>query len=104
MTRVNGRRPEPQKVEFINDWSKLKEALATLNKGLTWLNPEYDVEAVGVVLHYVPALLDAYSELWELAGNLMRAVEAQQENQQTLYVPDAQEMVQGLANTERTRR
>lgn len=108
MTRVDGRRPEPQKIEFISDWSKLKDSVGVLRKILHTCKDQeritLNADVAEDVVHFVPALLDAYAELWELTANLMQAVEAQKASQNTLYVPDAQELISGLANPERTRR
>lgn len=112
MTRVDGVHGPEKKptVAFIDDWSVLKKALYTLNESAL-ANPGTNSpvitvsrEAIGTVLHHVPALMDAYSEAWELMNQMMQAWEQLQESKDSIYVPDAQELVAGLANPERTRR
>lgn len=104
MARTDGvHGPEP-KVEFIDDWSVLETALAELRmqrdraastlgglgfKVQVLLSPE----STDALLHYVPALRDAYAECFELGLNLAKAVEVQRASQNDLYVPDAGDMM-----------
>jgi hypothetical protein len=89
--------PEQMPVPAMaDDWSQLREAMEVLSAPRTWLNPNWDEEAVSVVVQYVPKLLDRYAELWEMTMAMMSAWEKLNASKNDLYVPDAADMV-GLA-------
>lgn len=118
MARIDGHGPKPT-IQFINEWSELKRALAHLKLaqehsdnlvaakkvdpsvavGYTVLGRDIDT-----ILYHVPVLMDAYAELWELMEAAIKAREQQEESKNDIYVPDAAELVAGLANPGRTRR
>lgn len=111
MTRIDGHGPKP-KIQFIDEWTPLKNALGGLRRALE-INSDREVPEgvikliplqvaeVADIVHYVPMLMDAYAELWELMEGVIKAREAQEASKGDLYVPDAAEMV---ANARRTQR
>lgn len=112
MTRIDGHGPKP-KIQFIDEWSELKAGLQWFRDATAYdtvgglvdyigieFSPEYR-EAADRITHYLPMLMDAYAELWELMEGVIKAREQQEESKNDLYVPDAAEMV---ANARRTQR
>jgi hypothetical protein len=118
MARVDGVHGPEKKptIQFINEWPELKGALDYLRRSLEinadrvvpdGVLPIIPVEQCQVerIVHFVPMLMDAYAELWELMEAAIKAQEKLQASKNDLYVPDAAEMVAGaIANPERTKR
>lgn len=105
---VHGPERKPT-IQFIDDWSKLKGALAVLRSPEAQMNSAGEMSshwdrALADVLRYTPMLMEAYSEAWELMNQMIAAWEKLEESKGSVYVPDAQELISGLANPERTRR
>ena len=73
-------------LEFVNDWGELERAVEALRPfiGLDYIdetlgyNDEFDgfMAALPVVVKYVPALLEQFSQLFELSESLTAAWEA----------------------------
>lgn len=95
-------------LQFLDDWSEIKAALAALDKlknnPYSQENYRQIVGYLGTLLFFVPVLITAYSELWDLSQVLTAAAEKLMKSRDDLYVPDAAEMVQEIANPRRSRR
>jgi len=57
-----------------DDWSKLRAAAAGFYRSPTpyW---KIDAEEASIIVDYVPRLIDAYAELWEISQALLASVE-----------------------------
>jgi hypothetical protein len=77
-----------------DDWTRLREAVKKLER-IDRVVTLVDFDAIETVQVLVPKLLDAYAELWEMSMAMTQAWEKLNESKNSLYVPDATEMVQG---------
>ena len=99
MRKLGPSLPTPQtaepKVEFVQDWTDLLEAANGFYRSETpfWT---IDAEQAAIIHDYVPKLIQAYTELWGLTSGLMAAWEQLQVSKDSLYVPDASDMMKGL--------
>ena len=104
MRKLGPSLPTPQtaepKVEFVQDWTDLLEAVHTLHEagigGDFRESSCQSMEVLETVIEYVPKLIEAYTELWGLTSGLMAAWEQLQVSKDSLYVPDASDMMKGL--------
>lgn len=102
--------PSKKKPEigFAEDWTELAQIVKDLGKHTTttggniWDDLEtvtvVDDKSLVVLKEFVPRLIEAYTELWGLTAALMKAVEDLEASKDTLYVPDASDMLKGMSN------
>lgn len=87
-------------ITAVDDWTALREAVNNLSESIlyTVMAPGHEcvvkISDIETISEYVPKLLDAYAECFELSLAMTKAWEDWQASKDSLYVPDAEDMVQ----------
>jgi len=103
MLKPEPSRPTSTKAEVVieEDWSVLAKVVENLgyhtmtytDHGETFSEVVITLEELEILKAYIPRLLESYAQLWELAAGMMKAWEDLRASKDSLYVPDAEEMV-----------